>query len=112
MFQTSFSLDSDGSQSDSDSFHSLGSSCSSPAGSGSSKKQAKHNAARAMLDKLDGRALIQDGIQPMPAVLPPGVGAPQPPPPPPQLQQQQQQQQQQLLQTNGNNGNVTHLYLY
>lgn len=38
------------------------------AGSGSSKKQAKHNAARAMLDKLDGRAPAQDGLQPLPAV--------------------------------------------
>ena len=30
-------------------------------GSGSSKKQAKHSAARAMLDKLDGRVPAQDG---------------------------------------------------
>ena len=37
-------------------------------GSGSSKKQAKHAAARAMLDKLDGRAPQQDGVQPLPPV--------------------------------------------
>jgi len=37
-------------------------------GSGSSKKQAKHAAARAMLDKLDGRAPTQDGVQPLPPV--------------------------------------------
>jgi len=37
-------------------------------GSGSSKKQAKHAAARAMLDKLDGRVPAQDGQQPLPAV--------------------------------------------
>lgn len=38
------------------------------AGSGSSKKQAKHAAARAMLDKLDGRIPAQDGQQPLPPV--------------------------------------------
>ena len=70
-------------------------------GSGSSKKQAKHNAARAMLDKLDGRVPVQDGIQPMPAVMPPtgggGVGgAPQAP-----QQQQPPQQQPQQQQANG-----------
>merc|ERR1719511_476090 len=46
-------------------------------GSGSSKKQAKHVAARAMLDKLDGRAPQQDGVQPLPPVteiLPPKPG--------------------------------------
>ena len=37
-------------------------------GSGSSKKQAKHQAARAMLDKLDGRAPTADGVQPLPPV--------------------------------------------
>ena len=37
-------------------------------GTGSSKKQAKHNAARAMLDKLDGRVPAQDGQQPLPEV--------------------------------------------
>lgn len=37
-------------------------------GSGSSKKQAKHSAARAMLDKLDGRVPAQDGQQPLPPV--------------------------------------------
>jgi len=37
-------------------------------GSGSSKKQAKHCAARAMLDKLDGRVPAQDGQQPLPPV--------------------------------------------
>lgn len=37
-------------------------------GSGSSKRQAKHAAARAMLDKLDGRVPAQDGQQPLPAV--------------------------------------------
>eukprot|EP00095_Tigriopus_kingsejongensis_P007331 maker-scaffold589_size129586-snap-gene-0.37 protein:Tk07331 transcript:maker-scaffold589_size129586-snap-gene-0.37-mRNA-1 annotation:"loquacious" len=37
-------------------------------GSGSSKKQAKHAAARAMLDKLDGIAPILDGVQPLPPV--------------------------------------------
>jgi len=37
-------------------------------GSGSSKKQAKHQAARAMLDKLDGRTPTQDGVQPLPPV--------------------------------------------
>ena len=30
--------------------------------------QAKHNAARAMLDKLDGRVPAQDGQQPLPEV--------------------------------------------
>jgi len=35
-------------------------------GTGSSKKQAKHAAARAMLDKLDGRVPAQDGQQPLP----------------------------------------------
>merc|ERR1719414_1671949 len=47
-------------------------------GSGSSKKQAKHAAARAMLDKLDGRAPQQDGVQPLPPVTeitPPKPGA-------------------------------------
>lgn len=37
-------------------------------GTGSSKKQAKHAAARAMLDKLDGRVPAQDGQQPLPPV--------------------------------------------
>lgn len=37
-------------------------------GSGSSKKQAKHAAARAMLDKLDGRVPAQDGQTPLPPV--------------------------------------------
>merc|ERR1719309_1732021 len=37
-------------------------------GTGSSKKQAKHAAARAMLDKLDGRIPAQDGQQPLPPV--------------------------------------------
>merc|ERR1719384_2060179 len=37
-------------------------------GSGSSKKQAKHAAARAMLDKLDGRVPAQDGQAPLPPV--------------------------------------------
>jgi len=37
-------------------------------GTGSSKKQAKHNAARSMLDKLDGRVPAQDGQQPLPEV--------------------------------------------
>lgn len=37
-------------------------------GSGSSKKQAKHGAARAMLDKLDGRVPAQDGQTPLPPV--------------------------------------------
>lgn len=37
-------------------------------GSGSSKKQAKHVAARAMLDKLDGRIPAQDGQTPLPPV--------------------------------------------
>lgn len=37
-------------------------------GSGSSKKQAKHSAARAMLDKLDGRVPAQDGQTPLPPV--------------------------------------------
>ncbi|TRY72107.1 hypothetical protein TCAL_01105 [Tigriopus californicus] len=37
-------------------------------GSGSSKKQAKHNAARSMLDKLDGRVPVQDFVQPLPPV--------------------------------------------
>ena len=37
-------------------------------GTGSSKKQAKHAAARAMLDKLDGRAPAQDGQAPLPPV--------------------------------------------
>ena len=37
-------------------------------GSGSSKKQAKHRAARAMLDKLDGRVPAQDGQTPLPPV--------------------------------------------
>merc|ERR1719507_2475564 len=37
-------------------------------GSGSSKKQAKHQAAKAMLDKLDGRTPTQDGVQPLPPV--------------------------------------------
>lgn len=37
-------------------------------GCGSSKKQAKHQAAQAMLDKLDGRVPAQDGLQPLPAV--------------------------------------------
>jgi RISC-loading complex subunit TARBP2 len=37
-------------------------------GTGSSKKQAKHNAARAMLDKLDGRVPAQDGQLPLPEV--------------------------------------------
>ena len=37
-------------------------------GSGSSKKQAKHAAARAMLDKLDGRVPAQDGQTPPPPV--------------------------------------------
>merc|ERR1719188_2861943 len=47
-------------------------------GSGSSKKQAKHAAARAMLDKLDGRAPQQDSVQPLPPVTeisPPKPGA-------------------------------------
>merc|ERR1719312_890176 len=35
-------------------------------GTGSRKKQAKHAAARAMLDKLDGRVPAQDGQQPLP----------------------------------------------
>lgn len=37
-------------------------------GTGSSKKQAKHAAARAMLDKLDGRVPAQDGQQLLPPV--------------------------------------------
>ena len=37
-------------------------------GEGSSKKQAKHNAARIMLDKLDGRLPMNDGVQPLPPV--------------------------------------------
>lgn len=37
-------------------------------GTGSSKKQAKHAAARAMLDKLDGRVPAQDGQAPLPPV--------------------------------------------
>jgi RISC-loading complex subunit TARBP2 len=37
-------------------------------GSGSSKKQANHAAARAMLDKLDGRVPAQDGQTPLPPV--------------------------------------------
>ena len=37
-------------------------------GSGSSKKQAKHSAARVMLDKLDGRVPAQDGQTPLPPV--------------------------------------------
>ena len=37
-------------------------------GSGSSKKQAKHAAARAMLDKLDGRVPAHDGQTPLPPV--------------------------------------------
>ncbi|XP_023336906.1 RISC-loading complex subunit tarbp2 isoform X2 [Eurytemora carolleeae] len=40
-------------------------------GAGSSKKQAKHSAARAMLDKLDGRVPAQDGQQPLPPVQDP-----------------------------------------
>jgi len=43
-------------------------------GSGSSKKQAKHSAARAMLDKLDGRVPAQDGQQPLPPVQEQGNG--------------------------------------
>ena len=37
-------------------------------GSGKNKKQAKHAAARAMLDKLDGRVPAQDGQTPLPPV--------------------------------------------
>jgi len=40
-------------------------------GTGSSKKQAKHAAARAMLDKLDGRVPAQDGQQLLPPVQDP-----------------------------------------
>ena len=43
-------------------------------GSGSSKKQAKHAAARAMLDKLDGRVPAQDGQTPLPPVTDNGNG--------------------------------------
>merc|ERR1719511_268065 len=43
-------------------------------GSGSSKKQAKHAAARAMLDKLDGRVPAQDGQTPLPPVTDNGTG--------------------------------------
>jgi len=43
-------------------------------GSGSSKKQAKHGAARAMLDKLDGRVPAQDGQTPLPPVSDTGNG--------------------------------------
>lgn len=43
-------------------------------GSGSSKKQAKHSAARAMLDKLDGRIPAQDGQTPLPPVTENGNG--------------------------------------
>lgn len=48
-------------------------------GSGSSKKQAKHSAARAMLDKLDGRVPAQDGQTPLPPVLEGSGGGPQAP---------------------------------
>jgi len=44
-------------------------------GSGSSKKQAKHAAARAMLDKLDGRVPAQDGQTPLPPVQDNNAGA-------------------------------------
>ena len=47
-------------------------------GSGSSKKQAKHTAARAMLDKLDGRVPAQDGQTPLPPVSD-GANGPQSP---------------------------------
>jgi len=43
-------------------------------GTGSSKKQAKHAAARAMLDKLDGRVPAQDGQTPLPPVTENGTG--------------------------------------
>jgi len=48
-------------------------------GSGSSKKQAKHAAARAMLDKLDGRVPAQDGQTPLPPVQDNAANGPQAP---------------------------------
>jgi len=48
-------------------------------GSGSSKKAAKHAAARAMLDKLDGRVPAQDGQTPLPPVQDTNSNGPQAP---------------------------------